>query len=72
LIVKKSEIYQILKCTQFWHEMLEIASVSGALPQTSLGELTTLPRHPSRKGILAFGNRSFTALALAIWPTRTF
>ena len=28
LIVKKSEIYKIPKWTQFWHEMLKIASVS--------------------------------------------
>jgi len=29
-----------------WHEMLKIASVSGAPPQTPLGELTTLPQTP--------------------------
>src|SRR6218665_2573390 len=54
LIAKKSEIYKIQKWTQFWHEMLKIASVSGAEPQTPLGELTTLPRPPSVEGLLAF------------------
>jgi len=31
------------KCTPFSIEMFKIASVSGAPPQTPLGELTTLP-----------------------------
>jgi len=52
LIVKKFEIYKIQKCTQFWHKMLKIASVSGAPPQTLLRELTTLPRPPVAKGFL--------------------
>src|SRR6218665_1764568 len=43
--------------------MFKIASFSGAPPQTPLGELTTLPIPPSRKGRLAFGNRSFAPLA---------
>jgi len=28
LIVKKSELYKIKKCTQLWHEMLKTAVVS--------------------------------------------
>jgi len=46
--------------------VLKIASVSVAPPQTPLGELrpTTLPRPPSREGLLAFGNRSFAPSAL--------
>src|SRR6218665_1034183 len=65
----KYEIYKIPKCIQFWHEMLKIASVSGALPQTPLGELTTLPQAPSREELnfcfrqshlRAFGARNFT------------
>src|SRR6218665_3060639 len=52
-----------------WHEMFKIASVSEAPPQTALGELTTLPRPPSREGLLAFGNRSLAPAALAITPT---
>src|SRR6218665_2972475 len=32
LIAKKSEIYKIPKWTQFWHEMLKIASVYDAPP----------------------------------------
>src|SRR6218665_684225 len=51
---------------KFWLEMFKITSVSGALPQTPLGELTTLPRPPSREGLLAFGNRSFAPSALAL------
>src|SRR6218665_2015402 len=47
-----------------WLEMLKIAPVSGAPPQTPLG--TTIPRPPSREGLLAFGNRSFAPSALAI------
>jgi len=35
------------------------------LPQTPLGELTTLSQTPSREGLLAFGNRSFTPSALS-------
>jgi len=27
-----------------WHEKTKIASISGASPQTPLGELTTLPQ----------------------------
>ena len=46
LIVKKYEINSITKCTPFWHEMFKIESVSGAPPQTPLGELTTLPQTP--------------------------
>ena len=42
LIVKKYEINNIPKCTPLWHEMFEIVSVSGAPPQTPLGELTML------------------------------
>jgi len=58
-------INRIPKCTPFWLEMLQIASVSGAPPQTPLGELTTLPQTPySREGLLAFGNRSFAPSAL--------
>jgi len=48
--------------------MFKIASVSGAEPQTPLEELTTLLRHPSRHGLLAFGNRSFAPSALALSP----
>ena len=29
-----------------WHQMLKIASASGAPPQTPMGELTTLPHTP--------------------------
>ena len=32
------------------YEMFKIASVSGALPQTPLGELTTLPQTPGGLG----------------------
>src|SRR6218665_1722276 len=53
----------------FARKLFKIASVSGAPPQTPL---TTLPRTPSRKGLLAFGNRSFPPSALAISPTWTF
>jgi len=56
----------------FARKLLKIASVSGAPPQTPLGELTTLPRPPSRKGLLAFGIWSFLPSALAISPTWTF
>ena len=45
-IVKKYEINNIPKCTQFWHEVFKIASVSGAPPQTPLEELTALPQTP--------------------------
>ena len=50
--------------------MFKIALVSGAPPQTPLGELTTLPQTPSREGLLglAFGNRSFAPSALALSP----
>jgi len=44
---------------KFWHEMLKIASVSGAPPQTPLKEHTTLPLTPSHEGLLALGNCSF-------------
>src|SRR6218665_3387142 len=44
LIVKKYEINNIPKCTPLWHEMFEIASVSGA--SRGAGELTTLPQPP--------------------------
>src|SRR6218665_2601380 len=44
--------------------MFKITSVSGAPPQTPLGERTTLPRPPSREGLLAFGNCSFAPSAL--------
>src|SRR6218665_218876 len=70
LIVNKAEIYKIPKWTQFSHEMLKIASVSGAPPQTPLGELTTLPRRsprpPSREGLISFGTRSLTYLRVLI------
>ena len=46
LIVKKYDTNNIPKYTLFWHEMFKIASVYGALPQTPLGELTTLPQAP--------------------------
>jgi len=47
LIVKKSEIYKIPKWTKFWHEMLKIASVSGALRlRPRWRELSTLPQTP--------------------------
>ena len=55
----------ITKCTQFWHEIFKIVLVSRAPPQTPLGELTTLPRPPSREGLLAFGNLSFAPSALS-------
>src|SRR6218665_2690033 len=48
--------------------MLKIASASGAPPQTALGSLRRSPRPPSREGLLAFGNRSFAPLALALSP----
>src|SRR6218665_1769001 len=35
----------------------------GAPPQTPLGELTTLPRPPSREGLLAFSNHNFAPSA---------
>src|SRR6218665_1079386 len=60
LIVNKAEIYKIPKWTQFSHEMLKIASVSGAPPQTPLGELTTLPIPPSREELLCLGTRNLT------------
>jgi len=50
--------------TPLWHKLLKIASASGAPPQSPLGELTTLPRPPSREGLLDFGNRSFAPSAL--------
>ena len=56
------------KCTPFWHNMLKIATASGAPPQTPLGGLTTLLRPSSHEGLLAFGNRSFTPSALALSP----
>jgi len=40
--------------------MLKIASVSGAPPQTPLGELMTLRQTPSREELLAFGTRNLT------------
>jgi len=46
LIIKKYEISNIPKCTPFWYEMFKIVLVSGALPQTLLVELTTLPQTP--------------------------
>jgi len=46
LIVKKYELNNIPKCTPFWCEMFKITSVSGAPPQTPLGELKTLPQTP--------------------------
>src|SRR6218665_1765427 len=52
--------------------MFKIASVSGAPPKTPLGSLRRSPRPPSRKGLLAFGNRSFAPSALAISPTWTY
>ena len=48
--------------------MFKIASISGAPPQTPLGELTTLLQTPSREGLLAFGNRSYAPSALALSP----
>src|SRR6218665_1332514 len=62
LIVNKVEIYKIPKWTQFSHEMLKIASVSGAPPQTPLGGAYDAPpdRSPSREGLLSFGTRSLT------------
>src|SRR6218665_3213719 len=50
-----------------WHEMFKIASVSGAPPQTPLGELTTLPQTPQSLGasflqqsqLCAFGPSNF-------------
>ena len=57
LIVTKYEIYKSPKCAPFGYEMFKIAS----------------PRPPSRKGLLAFGNRSFAPSALAISsPDRTY
>src|SRR6218665_1694930 len=50
LIVKNYETNNIPKCTPFWHEMFKIVSLSGAPPQTSLGELTTLPHTPLSVG----------------------
>src|SRR6218665_3097704 len=47
-IINYYEINNIQKSTPFWHEMVKIASVSGALPQPPFGELTTLPRPPNR------------------------
>ena len=54
----------ITKCTQFWHEIFKIASVSGALLQTPLDHLTMLPIPHSCERLLAFGNCSFAPLAL--------
>src|SRR6218665_242517 len=61
LIVKKSEIYKIPKWTQFWQEMLKIASVSGPPgPRPRWGSLRRSPRPPSHEGLLSFGTRSLT------------
>src|SRR6218665_1764965 len=49
LIAKKYEIYKTRKWTQFWHEMLKIASVSGAEPRPHWGSLRRSPRPLSRK-----------------------
>src|SRR6218665_1999532 len=57
LIVKKYEIYKSRKCTPFVMKCSNCLSF-WALPQAPLGELTTLPRLPSRKGLLAFDNAS--------------
>src|SRR6218665_3210774 len=38
----RCEINKIQKCTPFKNKMFKIASISGAPPQTPLGELTTL------------------------------
>src|SRR6218665_180365 len=43
--------------------MFKSTSVSGAPPQTPLGELTTFPRPSSRERLLAFSNRSFVPSA---------
>src|SRR6218665_4207918 len=51
-----------------WHEMLKIASASGAEPQTPLGSLRRSPRPPSRERLLAFSNRSFAPSALELSP----
>src|SRR6218665_3519167 len=48
--------------------MLKIASASRAPPQTPLGSLRHSPRFLSRERLLAFGNRSFAPLALALSP----
>src|SRR6218665_3616139 len=52
--------------------MFKMASVSGAPPQTPLGSLQRSLRPPSRKELLAFGNRTFASSALAIFQTRMF
>ena len=44
----------------------------GQFSQDPVGELTTLPLTPSRRGLLAFGNRSFAPSTLAISPTHMF
>src|SRR6218665_947846 len=62
LIFRKYDINKSTQMHSIWHETFKIASVSGAPPQTPLGELTTLPQTPSREGLRAFGNRIFAPL----------
>src|SRR6218665_331873 len=56
LIAKKLEIYKIPKWTQFWHEMLKIASVSGDPPQKGSQRAFCFQQSQLR----AFGTRSLT------------
>src|SRR6218665_3445127 len=70
LIVNKYEINNIPKCTPLWHEMFEIASVSGAPPPTPLGSLRRSPDSLVGSGFFAF-NMSHYLKSLKICPAST-
>jgi len=51
-----------------WHEMFKIASVSGAPPQTPLGELTTLPQTPKSWGASCLQQSQLRAFGACSYP----
>jgi len=71
LTVKKYEINKSPKCTSLGMKCSKSRRFLGLRPRPRWGSLRRSPRPPSRKGLLAFGNRSFVPSALAIFSTST-
>src|SRR6218665_1574644 len=69
LIFFKYDINKIPKCSSFGMKCSKSRRFLGLRPSPRWGSSRRSPRPPSREGLLAFGNRSFAPVALAITPT---
>jgi len=71
LIVYKLGHEKEPKMYSIWHEILKkLRRFLGLCPRPRWESSRRSPKPPSRKGLLALGNRNFASSALAISPTR--